>query len=202
LPAWLVLATVGVVACGGAVIGVVTKTGSAVMIVLGGFEDAPGLVARREVGLVTAALPDQPYHAAVGLELAAAEEMIGQVEHGAEEAAVAGLRAVAGSLPAATAVIGVAVAVKAVSLPAKIADVMRSHAWMHAAEGVLYREAVLAAARRCGWAAHAVELSSLPDAEQHLSEIGRAAGHPWRRIEKDAARAAITLLPTRPPDHE
>jgi hypothetical protein len=87
-------------------------------------------------------------------------------------------------------------------LPVKIEDVMCSHAWMHAAEGVLYREAVLAAARRCGWAAHAVELSSLPAAEQHLSEIGRAAGRPWRRIEKDAARAAITLLRTHPPDHE
>jgi len=61
LPAWLTLATVGVVACGGAVIGVVTKTGSAVMIVPGGFADAPGLVARREAGLVTAALPDQPW---------------------------------------------------------------------------------------------------------------------------------------------
>lgn len=60
---------------------------------------------------------------------------------------MAGLRAVAGSLPAATAVIGVAGAVRAVSLPARITDVMRSHAWMHAAEGVLYREAVLAAAR-------------------------------------------------------
>jgi hypothetical protein len=47
-----------------------------------------------------------------------------------------------------------------------------------------------------------VELSSLPAAEQHLSEIGRAAGRPWRRIEKDAARAAITLLRTHPPDHE
>ena len=202
LGAWLVLATVGGVAYGEAVIGVVTRTGSAVMIVLGGLADAPGLVARREAGLVTAALPDQPYHAAAGLELAAAEELIGQAERGAEEAAVAGLRAVASSLPAATAIIGVAVVVKAVSVPVKIADVMRSHAWMHAAEGVLYREAVLAAARRCGWAAHAVELSSLPAAEQHLSEIGRAAGRPWRRIEKDAARAAVTLLRTHPPDHE
>jgi len=81
------------------------------------------------------------------------------------------------------------------SLPGSVADVLRSHAWMHAAEGVLYREAVLAAARRNGWPAHAVEESGLPDAGAALAALGAAAGRPWRRYEKDAARAALTLLP-------
>jgi hypothetical protein len=65
---------------------------------------------------------------------------------------------------------------------------------MHAAEGMLYRQAVLAAASACGWTARAVEQSALPAAEQALDVLGRAAGRPWRRIEKDAARAALTLL--------
>jgi hypothetical protein len=60
---------------------------------------------------------------------------------------------------------------------------------------MLYREAVLAAARQCGWQAHAVDVTSLPVAEQQLYSIARAAGRPWRRIEKDAARAAMALLP-------
>jgi hypothetical protein len=59
---------------------------------------------------------------------------------------------------------------------------------------VLYREAVLGAARRCGLAAHAADMSLLPAAEQLLGVIGPAAGRPWRRIEKDAARAALTRL--------
>lgn len=165
------------------------------MVVLEGVAAAPSLVARREADLLPSALPAQPYHMAAGLELAAAQEMIGRVERSAEEAAAASLRAVASSLPAAAAVLGVAVVVKAVLVPAHLADVMRSHAWMHAAEGVLYRDAVLAAARRCGWAAHAAEQSTLPAADHVLTTIGIAAGRPWRRIEKDAARAAITLLP-------
>jgi hypothetical protein len=66
---------------------------------------------------------------------------------------------------------------------------------MHAAEGVLYREAVLAAARQAGWAAHAVAEPALPPAADVLARLGRAAGRPWRRAEKDAARAALTLLP-------
>jgi hypothetical protein len=102
--------------------------------------------------------------------------------------------ALPGAEPAGRPAVRIAVAVKAVSLPAGVADIMRSHAWMHAAEGVLYREAVLSAARHCGYQAHAVDLSSLPTADQFLGALGRAAGRPWRRIEKDAARTALTLL--------
>jgi hypothetical protein len=86
------------------------------------------------------------------------------------------------------------VVVKAVAIPDSVEEVLRSHAWMHAAEGVLYREAVLAAAQQCGWTAYAVDLSALPAADQILVTLGRAAGPPWRRTEKDAARAALTLL--------
>jgi hypothetical protein len=59
---------------------------------------------------------------------------------------------------------------------------------------MLYRQAILAAAPECGWPAHAVELPLLPTAEHALAALGQAAGRPWRRAEKDAARAAITVL--------
>jgi hypothetical protein len=65
---------------------------------------------------------------------------------------------------------------------------------MHAAEGMLYRQAVLAAAHECGWRAYAVELPLPPAAEHALAALGQAAGRPWRRAEKDAARAAMTVL--------
>jgi hypothetical protein len=131
------------------VIGVVTRTGSAVAVALSGSADAPRFLARREIGLMSPSLPAQPYHAAASLDLAAAGWMIGQAGHAAEDAAAAGLRAVADMLPAG-AICAVAVAVKAVSVPDSLADVLRSHAWMHAAEGIFYREAVLAAAQRYG----------------------------------------------------
>jgi hypothetical protein len=179
-------------------IGVVTRTGAAVAVALSGCRAAPTLVARREVALVPARMPAQPYHAAVGLGMADAEKLVSRAERGVQEAAIASLRAVADGLPAGSAVLGVAVVVKAVSLPARLADVLRSHAWMHAAEGVLHREAVLAAARDRGYLARAVEASVLPAAVDAVETLGRAAGRPWRRIEKDAARAAITLLPQHP----
>ena len=174
-------------------IGIVTRTGSAVAVALSGSAGTPRFRARREIGLVRPGLPAQPYHAAADLDLAAAGQMIGQVGHSAEQAAAAGLRALADLLPP-RAIPAVAVVVKAVPVPDRLPDVLRSHAWMHAAEGILYRQAVLAAAQECGWQAHAVESSLLPTAEPDVTVLGQAAGRPWRRTEKDAARAAITVL--------
>jgi hypothetical protein len=192
LSASRLLATVSGVA-GAIVIGVVARTGSAVAVVLSGPAGTPRFWARREIELISPGLPVQPYHAAAGLDLPVAGQMVSQVARGAEQAAAGGLRALADLLPA-EAVCAVAVVVKAVSVPDRLGDVLRSHAWMHAAEGMLYRQAVLAAAQECGWRAHAVELSLLPAAERVLTTLGQAAGRPWRRVEKDAARAAITVL--------
>ena len=186
------LATVGGVTST-IVIGVVTRTGSAVAVTLSGPAATPRFRARREIGLVPPGLAAQPCHTAAGMDLAAAGQMIGQAESAAEQAAAAGLRALAGTLLA-SAIRGVAVVVKAVSVPDHLADILRSHAWMHSAEGMLHRQAVLAAAAKCGWMARAVEQSALPAAEHALIALGQAARRPWRRIEKDAARAAITML--------
>jgi hypothetical protein len=175
-------------------IGVVARTGSAVVVALSGPGGAPRFAGRWEIGLTGAGLPAQPYHVAAGMDLAAADVLVGGAVRAAEDAAAAGLRLVADGLPAAAEVLAVAVAVKPARVPDDLADVLRSHAWMHAAEGVLYREAVLVAARRCGWTPRAVDFSELPQAQRLVSEIGLAAGRPWRRIEKDAARAAIAAL--------
>src|SRR5215470_19395830 len=80
----------------GTVIGVVARTGWAVAISLSGPMGAPRFVARREMDLVPAGLPAQPYHAAAGLGLAAAEELLQQAEREAEDAAATGLREAAG----------------------------------------------------------------------------------------------------------
>lgn len=178
---------------GGIAVGVVARTGRAVVVMLQGTRDAPGFVARREIGLTGPGMPAQPFHVALG-DPAAAEMLIRRAEQGAVETAADGLRALVGSLPSLPSVSGVAVVVKAVAIPDSVEEILRSHAWMHAAEGLLYREAVLAAAEQCGWTAYAVDLLTLPAADQILVTLGRRAGRPWRRTEKDAARAALTLL--------
>jgi hypothetical protein len=174
--------------------GAMTRTGSVTLIALCGTRRWPVFAGRWEAPLMPAGLPAQPYHAAADLATAAAESMIGRGELAAEEAALAVLSSAVADLPSTATVTGVAVVVKAVSVPGNVAAVLRSHAWMHACEGVLYRDALLSAARRGGWAAHAVDAPALPPAEDVVTGLGAAAGRPWRRAEKDAARAALTLL--------
>ena len=175
------------------VVGVVTRTGSGVVVALSGAADGPWFCGRWEIGLMPPDLAAQPNYAAAGPDLAAAGQLIGQTGRGAEDAAAAGLRAAADTLPAG-AICGVAVVVKAVSVPDHLADLLRSRTWMHAAASIFYRQAGLAAAGRSGWRAYPVEVSALPPAEQVLAMLGQLTGRPWRRIEKDAARGAITFL--------
>jgi hypothetical protein len=174
--------------------GAMTRTGSVTLIALCGTSRWPVFAGRWEAALMPGDLPGQPYHAAAGLAAATAESMIRRGEAAVEEAALAALRLAAADMPATVTITGVAVVVKSVSVPGSVAAVLRSHAWMHAAEGVLYRDAVLAAARRGGWAAHAVDGPALPSAEEVITGLGAVAGRPWRRAEKDAARAALALL--------
>ena len=60
-------------------------------------------------------------------------------------------------------------------MPSHLAGTLRSHAWMNAAEGALYRKAVLAVAAEFGWTVRTVEQSMLP-AERTLRTLGQAAG--------------------------
>jgi hypothetical protein len=177
-------------------LGALTRTGSVTLIGLCGTSRWPVFAGRWKAPLMPDDLPSQPYHAAADLPGPAAESMIGRGEAAAEASALAALTAAVADLPRTATVTGVAVVVKPVSLPADVAGVLRSHAWMHAAEGVLYRDALLAAAQRGGLAAHAVDASALPSADEVIAGLGVTAGRPWRRTEKDAARAALTLLST------
>jgi DNA-binding transcriptional LysR family regulator len=169
---------------GTVVIGVMARTGSAAAVALSGTSATPPFAGRREIELVPRGLVAQPYHAALGMDLAAAGELIAEVGSAAEKAAGAGLRALAATCSPGP-VRAVAVVAKAVSIPGDLAGILRSHAWVHAAEGALYREAVLAGAAGCGWAAHAIDQSALPAAGQAVSALGRAAGRalaPFREL--------------------
>lgn len=174
--------------------GVMTRTGTATVIALSGTPNRPQFAGRRELVLTPPSLPRQPYHAAAELDVAAAEALVDRVQAAAETAAATGLRELAAERPA-TAVLGVAVVVKAVRVPSQVSQVLRSHAWIHAAEGVLYRDAVLAAADRCGWRPVAIDGRTLDVPAAALEGLAAAAGRPWRKQEKQAAASALTLLP-------
>jgi hypothetical protein len=94
-------------------------------------------------------------------------------------------------------------------LPSSLEAILRSHASIHTAEGVLFRKAIDTAARgkkltvvgvpskqlhARAAAQIGVKAEALPD---WLTELGRAVGRPWGRDEKEALLVACVALSAR-----
>ncbi|MGP3962456.1 hypothetical protein ACTWPT_41345 [Nonomuraea sp. 3N208] len=193
-----------------AALGVKDHCGWAVLVAVGGTPESPGVLLRGRVTLLAdPALPDQPYHAATGLDVAAAGELIGRVERAARTAARDALDAAARELAGAGHdVLGVALDLGAVgagrmALPGDLATVLSKHHYLHGAEGELYHEALADAARNTGLEASRYDFKELreiaarvlgPGAAGRVDGLRAQVGTPWTRDHKDAALAALLAL--------
>ena len=77
---------------------------------------------------------------------------------------------------------------------------------MHKAEGVLFRDALVRASRACGLTcveilekqlderAETVLATPLANLRKTLASLGKAAGPPWGKDQKDASLAAMIAL--------
>jgi hypothetical protein len=88
-----------------------------------------------------------------------------------------------------------------------LSQILASHALIHAADGELFREALLHACKRCGVesftakeselverAVHALHLQPI-ELQERLSNLGHSLGSPWTQDEKFAALVAwLSLL--------
>jgi hypothetical protein len=187
-------------------IGLKSRIGRAALVIVGGEATTPVFVESREIKL----LPEgdwAPYHAADELpkakQHAAVERAIATAHRLAEEAirdAAARSRA-AGHEP-----VGCGVLVGK-GMPKWTTDeILAVHVRMHVAEGELFREVLVAGAR-----ANHLALATLPDKsplesaakalgmkgaqlDASLAALGKAAGPPWRKEQKEAAAAALVVL--------
>lgn len=190
-----------------AALGFRAHTGWAVVVGLAGPAGSPSVVCRRRLDLAPGRLRPDLYHAARALDL---DQAAGLVRAGTEAAAAAAERAVrdvVSELAAAGARAPVsAVLTGTVRMPTALQAILASHALLHAAEGALFREALMAASEASG-----MRVSAIPEREvrrlagtalelapevldERLGAMGRAAGPPWRQDEKLAALAAWTAL--------
>jgi len=156
--------------------------------------------------------PESPpfvYHAARKLPLEAAGRLVRESAELSGAKATAALRAAVGELAAREYQVvagGVIVGDRPVAAP--LETVLRSHSFVHAAEGEMFRGAVRSAAQALGIPVIDVRVGDLrsraatalgiPDAKvaEALAEIGRAAGRPWAKDHKDACLAASIALLT------
>jgi len=191
-------------------IGCRAHSGWAVMVAVSGTKDAPQIIDRRRVELITSGLPKQPYHAAEKLGLTDAQRLIRESANAARNLARHALRALVDTLGhEGYSVTGVGIALSSGRTLGALAATLASHAMIHTAEGELFRNALIAASEQCQLPvtrvrerdlfAHASNQLGTPADKLRawLADLGRPLGPPWRVDEKISALRGC-LVPAQP----
>lgn len=183
-------------------LGLKARTGRALLVAIGVDADEPRVLERSEFRL----LPEgafAPYHAAEGLEPAEARESVARSIQAAHELAASGIRE---AVRRAKNVSGCAVLVGPGMPKWTTEEILAVHVRMHQAEGELFRSVLVAGARACDLPITKLpEKSALDDAarmlrvsrdrlDKQLAALGKAAGPPWGKDQKEAAAAALVAL--------
>lgn len=183
-------------------LGLRVKTGWAATVVLrGGTDTAPCVLERSRLELTDPKVPSsaQPYHAGLELRGKRAEAAVKKGCDAARAAAHAALSALISERKP------VAIGIVVASDP-DLSRIGNDHVRAHAAEGLLFREALEESASRCGidtltliecelWGQAEVALG-IPERElkRTVNALGKALGAPWTALEKNATVAGWLAL--------
>ena len=187
---------------GRAAIGVSVHTGWVIAVVAGGSLAEPRLALRRRLELLGD--PERfVFHAAAEMMRARArttvEERTARIQEGARGAVRV---AVDAARAAGEGVTTVAIVGSARKMPGDLDSILASHSAIHAAEGVLYADAMVAAATDAGLVAEVMPAADLDrramawlgvggsTLRERLLVVGKKVGRPWTVDEKNAALAA------------
>lgn len=196
-----------------AALGFRPHTGWTVGLVLALDGGRPRLVDRRRLDLAPADLQGapQPYHAAQTLSAEAGQALLDQTLEAARRLAgealleLLGSAALEGCRVLAAGLVGVAPRDEG-----SLAEVLASHARMHAAEGALYQEVLRQACAGAGLPLTGVAARELParaatvlgqpalELDRTLDALGRELGPPWRQDHRLATLAAWLALTSAP----
>ena len=191
-------------------LGLKAHSGWAALVVLGTRDGELHVVDRRRLELVEetdAQWAKQPYHAAEGLRSNEARKVVHRGVAAARKIAVREMRAAVKRVHEAKHEIVACAVLVADPMPHwSVEEILAVHFRMHQAEGVLFRDALARAANACGLRLVAIPekllteqaewaLATSPSAlMKRIASLGKSAGPPWRRDQKDAALAAMIAL--------
>jgi len=187
-------------------LGLKAHSGWAVLVAVGIEKDEIHVLDRRRIELVEkgSMWAKQPYHAAEGQEPAKARKIVQAGIAMSRRCALKELRAAVKRLkPAGHKVSACVVLVPSPMPDWTTAEILAVHFRMHKAEGVLFPDSLLRAAKKCG-------LRCLPVPEKQLVErakqvlgnrsravagrinkLGKVVGPPWGSDQKNAALSAV-----------
>ena len=189
--------------------GAKAHSGWAALVVLGESDGTFAVVDRRRIALVERDADKQPYHAAERLAPEAARQVVTHRIAAAERCALQQIRsAIERERRQKHVVAGCAVLVGEPMPDWSVDEILAVHFRMHKAEGSLFRDVLIRAARACRLhlltprekriAEEAERTTGLSSAHlvATLAALGKAAGPPWGKDQKDAALAALMVLKT------
>ena len=187
--------------------GMKAHSGWAALVVIGKRDGDFVVVDRRRMELVDEEWAKMPYHAAESLRPHEAHDVVKRGVEAANRIAVREMRAAVkrerereNEVSACSVLVGN-------PMPDWTVDqILAVHFRMHKAEGVLFRDVLVRASATCGLKAvpipekllsnHAEKTLQTPTAvlAKKLEKLGKAAGPPWGKDQKDAALAAMVAL--------
>jgi hypothetical protein len=181
-----------------AAIGLRAHSGWAAAVALTVTADAPVVVSRRHIEMREpgAAGPSQPYHAAVGLDIREARQLVADCAARAASLAATEVRGMVEDLrQLGHPVIGCGLLLGSGRPLPPLEKILASHPLLHTAEGELFRDALRAASGECGLLVTAIRERLLEDElKRQMAAMGKAIGPPWRQDEKLAAAVAWMAL--------
>src|SRR6185369_4577266 len=176
-------------------------SGWAVLVVLGKSDGDFVFVDRRRVDLVEEEWAKQPYHAAEELKPDAARKLVKRGIDAAYRIAIRELRAAIEQERERKNEVAACAVVVGNPMPNwTVEEILAVHFRMHQAEGVLFRDALVNAARKCSLKAAEVPekmLMSQTHLFTQLAALGKMAGPPWSKDQKEAALAVMLALEKR-----
>jgi hypothetical protein len=188
-------------------LGIKTHSGWAVLVAVCKQRGELLVVDRRRIELVEEAWQKQPYHAAEHASPDEAGELVKRGIATARRTAVLQMRAaIKRERDLGYQVTTCAVLVGAPMPAWSTAEILAVHFRMHKAEGVLFRDVLVRAARTCKLKVveipeklllnHADDTLGIPASElaMRMTALGKSVGSPWGRDQKDAALAAWVAL--------
>jgi hypothetical protein len=191
----------------GAALGFRAHTGWAVLVALGGPLTSPTVLHRSRIELGDPHVPRFVYHEARDAPPSKAPQLVRRAKDVACAAATTAIRQVVEGLSSdGWQIVGGNVLTSTARLPAALEAILASHALIHAAEGELFRGALLE-----GCSAGHIRAGTVPERElwthsenvlgldpaalqDRLKAMGQVAGRPWGMDQKLAAVAAWMAL--------
>jgi hypothetical protein len=187
--------------------GLKSHSGWAALVVIGKLGEEMVVVDRRRIELVEQAWAKQPYHAAEGLEPQKARDLVKRAIDSVHRVALNEMKAaVKRERDRRNEIVGCSVLVGSPMPDWSTDQILAVHFRMHKAEGVLFQNALVRASEKCKlYTLPVLEKELLADAStklrtrpdllvKQIAGLGKSAGAPWGKDQKDAALAAFVLL--------